>query len=91
MEKASLEQLLAVQTESRDGDKTVLWIQNLFLIRLCKALADQIGFKFNFEEVMTETSDYVSENFEALSKEEQELFDFRKIVDMDDKSKNGGR
>jgi hypothetical protein len=72
MEKATLEQLRAVQEESRDSDLQLLWSMNLFLIDMIEALSKQLGFKFDFDVVMDQASEYVSDNFEELKVKEKE-------------------
>lgn len=65
------DQISFVQEESRDCDLQLVWTLNLFLIQVIEALNKQLGFEFDFSDVMEQVSEYVNNNFEALKVEEE--------------------
>lgn len=83
------EQIKLVQEESRDSNLQIFWTVNLFLIQLIEALSEQTGFKFDFDVVMDQASEFVSDNFEDLKAKEEKFDKFIEIMKKAYRGRNG--
>lgn len=74
------DELKSVQAGCRDADYMSFWILNVFLMTLTKKLNEKLSLDLSYETLMADSTEYVTESFEQLKIENEEVNDFQAVM-----------